>query len=363
MTSRVKTVFSHCTSPVDAILVKNGTEPILDENFFYLTDLVQGVFEGCLAVAYPDGHVEAVVSELEAQSATRTTATVSVYHTKQEFRDILNRLIGSLKNIGINAEGLTVRDQDSLKKILTKAEFVDVSAAFTAARLVKDAEELDRIRAACGIVDRVAESLPDVITEGMTENDLAAEIDYSLLKEGADRPSFDTISSSGANTAEPHYGHGDVPLKKGGFVLCDFGALHQRYASDLTRTWVLGSSTAQQRAVYEVVLRAQQQAFDAIAPGVSTGVVDIAARTVIDGSAFKGRFIHSTGHSLGLAVHDGERFSAEAKVLLEENMVFTVEPGVYLPGVGGVRIEDDIRVMSHGCEVLTKAGKVFTELP
>lgn len=362
MSSRVKTVFHHCASTVDAIVVKNSTTPLLDENFFYLTDLVQGVFEGCLAVAYPDGHVEAVVSELEAQSAERTKASVSVYHTKQEFRDILTRLLGTSKHVGINAEAMTVRDQDSLKKLLTKAEFVDVSAAFTTARLVKDAEELDRIRTACGIVDRVAEALPDIISEGMTENDLAAEIDYSLIKEGADRPSFDTISSYGANTAEPHYGHGDVPLKKGGIVLCDFGALHQRYASDMTRTWVLGSSTAQQRSMYEVVLRAQQQAFDAIASGVSADAVDVAARTAIDGSAFKGRFIHSTGHSLGLAVHDGERFSAEAKFTLEENMVFTVEPGVYLPGVGGVRIEDDIRVTSRGCEVLTKAGKVFTEL-
>ncbi len=362
MTSRVKTVFSHCPNPVDAILVKNGTEPILDENFFYLTGLVQGIFEGCLAVAYPDGRVEAVVSELEAQSAKRTTASVSVYRTKQEFRDILSRLLGPMRSIGINAEGLTVRDHESLKKLLTKAEFVDVSAAFTAARLVKDTEELDRIRTACGIADRVAEALPDIISEGMTENGLAAEIDYSLLKEGADRPSFDTISSCGANTAEPHYGHGDVPLKPGDFVLCDFGALHQRYASDLTRTWVLGTSTAQQRAMYEVVLQAQQKAFDAIAPGVPAGMVDVAARTVIDSSAFKDRFIHSTGHSLGLAVHDGERFSAEAKFMLQENMVFTVEPGVYLPGVGGVRLEDDIRVTSRGCEVLTKSGKVFTEL-
>jgi Xaa-Pro dipeptidase len=343
-------------------MVKNGTAPILDENFFYLTDFVSGVFEGCLAVAFPDGRVEAIVSELEAGSARRGSVPVSVYRTRQEFKEILSGLLGSVFRVGINAAGLTVHDRDSLKQLLVKSEFVDVSAAFSSARLVKDAQELDRIRTACGIADRVVEALPDIIGEGMTENELAAEIDYCLLKEGAERPSFDTISSCGANTAEPHYGHGDVGLRSGELVLCDFGAQYRRYASDVTRTWVLGSSSSQQREMYEVVLRAQQAALDTVAAGVPSSVVDAAARKVIDGSAFKGRFIHSTGHSLGLAVHDGERLSTESSLVLQENMVFTVEPGVYLSGVGGVRIEDDVRVTSRGCEVLSKAVKAFAEV-
>jgi Xaa-Pro dipeptidase len=362
MSRRAQAVFSACQQPLDAVIVRNGTAPIIDDNFFYLTGLVSGVFEGCLAVAFPDGRVEAVVSELEAESARQGKATVTVYRSKKEFSDMLQRLLGSAGKIGINADGLTVRDRDVLQGMLPKVSFVDASGAFAAARLVKDAEEIEDIRRACGIADRVAEALPDIIAEGMTENDLAAEIDYCLLKEGAQRPSFDTISSSGANTAMPHYGHGDVPLEQGELVLCDFGAQYHRYASDLTRTWVLGLASRQQREMYEVVLAAQEKAIEAIAAGVASKAVDAAARNVIDASVFKGRFIHSTGHSLGLAVHDGERFSSEAGFLLKENMVFTVEPGVYLPGVGGVRIEDDVRVTSKGCEVLTKASKVFVEL-
>jgi len=362
MSPRALKVFSLCPSPLDAILVKNGTTPFLDDNFFYLTDLVTGVFEGCLAIVYPDGRVEAVVSELEAESGRRSPATVSVYRSKKEFTEIMARLLGSVEKIGVNAEGLTVHDQKALAVILPKAGFVDVSAAFAAARLVKDPGELERIRRACAITDRVAEALSEIIVEGMTENDLAAEIDYCLLKEGADRPAFGTISSCGADTAEPHYGHGDVPLKRRDLVLCDFGAQFRRYASDLTRTWVLGPGSRQQREMYETVLQAQEQAIAAIQPGVQASSVDWAARDCIERSAFKGRFIHSTGHSLGLAVHDGERFSAEASFALKENMVFTVEPGVYLPGVGGVRIEDDIRVTTRGCELLTHAGKAFVEI-
>lgn len=358
----VRKVFSQVSSPVDAVLVKNGTAPFIDDNFFYLTGLVSGVFEGCLAIVFPDGRVEAVVSELEAESARRSTATIHIYRTKKEFNEIFARLLGSAEKIGFNAEGITVHDQKTLAGLLPKAGFMDVSGAFAAARLVKDEDELARIRKACAVADRVAESLGEVIEAGMTENDLAAEIDYALVKEGADRPSFDTISSCGANTAEPHYGHGDVPLKRGEFVLCDFGALYQRYASDLTRTLVLGQGSVQQRKMYETVFEAQETAIAAIKAGVSASSVDKAARDCIDHSEFKGRFIHSTGHSLGLAVHDGQRFSSEASFTLQENMVFTVEPGVYIPGLGGVRIEDDIRVTSKGCEVLTHAGKAYTEL-
>lgn len=359
---RVKSVFAACPQPVDALVVKNGTEPIIDDNFFYLTGLVNGVFEGCVAVAFPDGRVEVVVSELEAESARQGKAAVSVYRSRKEYGEILQRLLGSVGSIGINSEGLTVHDRDALQGLLPKPMLVDVAGAFASARLVKDLDEIEAIRQACGIADRVAEALPEILGVGMTENEVAAEIDYCLLKEGAERPSFDTISSCGANTAMPHYGHGDVALKSGELVLCDFGASFHRYASDMTRTWVLGSGSRQQREMYEVVLEAQKKAIAAVSAGVAAKVVDAAAREVVDRSGFKGRFIHSTGHSLGLAVHDGERFSAEAGFLLREDMVFTVEPGVYLPGVGGVRIEDDVRVTSGGCEVLTKAVKAYTEV-
>ena len=150
-------------------------------------------------------------------------------------------------------------------------------------------------------------TIPDIISEGMSEYELAAEINYSLQNLGAEKPAFDTISSFGKNTAEPHYSHGDIKLRKGDFIVCDFGACLKKYNSDITRTFLFGRATEQQKEMYETVLQAQQIAFDAIKPGVKACDVHHAVSSFIDSTKFKGRFIHSTGHSLGLAVHDGAR--------------------------------------------------------
>ncbi len=362
MRNRVKNIFSQCKASVDAILLKNASFPFIDDNFFYVTGLEQGLFEGSVVVLRPDGALDLFVSELEAESARKSNARLSVYKNKEELSTIMKHLLASEKTLGINASGLSHQSFLELGELLPQMKFVDVSKAFDGARLIKDESEIQCIKAACAITDAVMETIPDVLYPGMTEYELAAEINYAMQNHGAEKPAFDTISSFHANTAEPHYSHGDAKLRKNDFVLCDIGACFKRYNSDITRTFVFGKATEEQREMYDVVLKAQQVAFGAIRPGVKACDVHEAVNTYIDATKFKGRFIHSTGHSLGLAVHDGAGFAPNNTMELRENMVLTVEPGVYIPGFGGVRIEDDVLIIKEKPQLLSRSPREFTEL-
>jgi len=359
---RVKNIFINSKKTVDSIIIKNASAPFIDDNFFYVTDLEQGMFEGSCAVLHPDGALDILVSELEAESARKSTAHLTVYKTKKEFSELLKQLISSSKILGVNASSLSYQEFNILTEILPQNVFVDVSDGFFKTRLIKNEQEIQRVKQACGIADDTMTVIPDIISEGMSEYELAAEINYSLQNLGAEKPAFDTISSFGKNTAEPHYSHGDIKLRQGDLILCDFGACWKKYNSDVTRTFLFGKVTKQQKEIYDTVLQAQQIAFDMIKSGVIAGDIHHAVSSFIDSTKFKGRFIHSTGHSLGLAVHDGPGFAPENTMELQENMILTVEPGIYLPGFGGVRIEDDILIKKDGIELLTKSSRVFTEL-
>jgi Xaa-Pro dipeptidase len=362
MLQRVKNIFSNSKKTVDSIIIKNASAPFIDDNFFYVTGLEQGMFEGSCAVLHPDGTLDILVSELEAEGARKSTAHLTIYKTKKEFSELLKQLISSSKILGVNASSLSYQEFNTLTEILPQNVFVDVSDGFFKTRLIKDEQEIQRIKQACVIADDTMAAIPDIISEGISEYGLAAEINYSLQNLGAEKPAFDTISSFGKNTAEPHYSHGDIKLRQGDFILCDFGACWKKYNSDITRTFLFGRVTKQQKEIYDIVIQAQQIAFDKIKSGVIAGDVHHAVSSFIDSTKFKGRFIHSTGHSLGLAVHDGPGFSPENTMELQENMILTVEPGIYLPGFGGVRIEDDILIKKDGMELLTKSSRVFTEL-
>jgi Xaa-Pro dipeptidase len=359
---RIKNIFFNSKKTVDCIILKNATAPFIDDNFFYVTGLEQGLYEGSCAVLHPDGALDILVSELETESARKSTAHLSVYKTKNELSTLLKHLTSSSKTIGVNASGLSHDEFNTLTEILPQIIFTDVSDGFFKTRLIKDEQEIQRIKQACLIADETMAVIPDLISEGMSEYELAAEINYSLQSLGAEKPAFETISSFGKNTAEPHYSHGDTKLYEGDFILCDFGACLKKYNSDITRTFIFRRMATQQKDMYKTVLQAQQIAFDAIKPGVKAGDIHQAVSSFIDSTKFKGRFIHSTGHSLGLAVHDGAGFAPENTMVLKENMILTVEPGIYLPGFGGVRIEDDVLLKKDGMELLTKSPRDFTEL-
>lgn len=363
MEHRIKNIFNSLKTKPDTIIIKNSGEPIIDNNFFYFTALEKGLFEGCSAILFPDGKIDLLVSELESETASKIKANVKIYKNKDDYNSLLKESVNSAKRIGLNFNGITYKNVLDFHELFPNIEFVDVSNNISKIRAVKDKYEIDLIKKAASIADQVKEKIPDLITQGMREYELAAEINYLIQKKGADKEAFDTISSFGKNTAEPHYTHGHTNLNNGDFILCDFGARYLRYNSDITRTFVLGKPNDKQKAMHEKVIEAQRIAFDNIKQGVKGCDVHKEVESYINNSEFKGLFIHSTGHSLGLEVHDGGvSLGPESNVILEENMLLTVEPGIYIPGFGGVRIEDDILVKKNGVQLLTKSSRELIDV-
>jgi Xaa-Pro dipeptidase len=363
MKKRIETIFNNTKKPLDCIIIKNSIHPFIDDNFFYVTGLSKGIYEGSAAIIYPDGMVDVIVSELEAESAKKNCGDVHIYKNLDEYRTILKKLTSSHQNIGLNFSNLSHLHYCKLKDMLSDKTVIDVTEALFKSRLIKDKKEIDTLRKACSIVDRVLQKIPGFLSEGLFEYEIAAEIEYLMIKYGADGPAFETISSFNVNTAQPHYSHGSTQLRKGNLTLFDFGACVNRYNSDITRTFVFGNSSKKQKEMYETVKQAQQIGFDMIQPGIKGEDVHKAVKSFIDSSQFKDMFIHSTGHSLGLSVHDSfYGLSLGSELVLQENMVFTVEPGIYLPGFGGVRIEDDILVTKNGIELLTQYPRDFCEI-
>jgi Xaa-Pro dipeptidase len=365
MKSRIKRIFREAPEGTEAVVLFNSEAPHLDLSFFYATDLVLGgLFEGGMAILRPDGSCTILTSELEEQSARRAKeAEVLVFHGKQERNDLLVKAVGGATKVGFNARETVHANVQAMKEALPGADWVDVGSALLRARMVKDRAEVARIRRASRIASKVADEVPGMLVEGMTESALSARINARMQQRGASGPSFTTIVAFGENAAEPHYAPAKRRLRRGDYVLCDFGALVDLYASDITRTFVFGKASAKQREVYDIVRRAQKVGFDAVKDGAGCKEVHDKVQAVIDRTRYKGRFIHSTGHSLGLQVHDGGRIAAQSDQTLAEGMVFTVEPGIYLPGWGGVRIEDDVLVTKQGRELLTTAGRGLVEVP
>ena len=360
---RIKKIFGFLEEKPDLILILNPGEPFIEHNFFYVTGLEKGLFEGCATILYPDGNIELIVSRLESQTAYKAKADVKIYKNRKEYENILKESIGKIKSIGLNYNCISFSDFLNIEKMFSEANFTNVSKSLMKARAIKEENEIVLIRKAARIVDKVVEKIPDVVREGICEYDLAAEIDYLMQKNGADKPAFETISSFGKNSSEPHYTHGDTFLASGDLIICDYGACFKHYNSDITRTFVFGKASEKQKKMHKVVLDAQNIAFQKIKSGVKGKEVHNLVDKFINNSEFKDCFIHSTGHSLGLAVHDGSvGLNAESDNILEENMVLTVEPGVYIPNYGGVRIEDDVIVKKDGIEILTKSRRDLIEI-
>jgi Xaa-Pro aminopeptidase len=194
---------------------------------------------------------------------------------------------------------------------------------------------------------------------GVKESEVAAAMEYAARLAGAEEMSFPTIIASGARSALPHGRATQQAIAAGGFVVCDFGVILAGYCSDQTRTVWVGAASNEAQSAYEAVKEAQAAAIAAVRPGVSAGEVDAAARKVLHKAGLGRHFTHSTGHGVGLEIHESPRIAAEQKDLLKPGMVITIEPGVYFPGKWGVRIEDMVAVTESGCEVLTPTSKDF----
>lgn len=269
--------------------------------------------------------------------------------------------ISGITRVGFEGDFITFADHCALQRAMI--DIVLEPARIDSLRMVKDVKEISSIHQAVRIADEAFTRILPFIKPGIRETDIACELEYIMRRQGSERPAFDTIVASGKRGALPHGRASDKRIAPGDMITMDFGAVYDDYHSDITRTIVLGPVSPKQREIYDLVLAAQLAGIRAVAAGRMCRDVDAAARKVIEDAGYGKYFGHGLGHSLGLAIHEEPRFSPSAgDMLLEKNMVMTVEPGVYLPQWGGVRIEDTVLVSDQQGVVLTSSTKKLIEL-
>jgi Xaa-Pro aminopeptidase len=264
--------------------------------------------------------------------------------------------------LGIEADSMTVALRDQIAEALPRLEIVPTRGLVERFRQIKDRHEIALIRQAARYAEKAFGAVRATLRPEKTEKQVADELEYQLRLFGAQRSGFETIVAVGPRAALPHATPTDRAIGSGNFVLVDWGADGAQYKSDLTRVLVTGRISPKLERVYRVVLNAQQKAIDAIRPGAVAHEVDGVARGIIAKAGFGRYFGHGLGHGLGLEVHEAPRLAKNSRVVLKPGMVVTVEPGIYLPGWGGVRIEDDVLVTRAGREVLTHLPKQFDEV-
>lgn len=270
----------------------------------------------------------------------------------------------SVKTVGIESGYMTVESLFSLRKVLnvTMPDDPRLNSIILGHRAVKSAEEMENIRKAQSITDKAFVHMLDLIKPGLSEKELQPELDYFMLRNGATGLAFDTILAAGANGSMPHAVPGENVIKEGDFVTMDFGAAYNGYCSDMTRTVAVGKISEEQKKVYDLVLEAQLASIDAVRAGIPCNSVDKVARDMIYGAGYEGKFGHGLGHSLGLEIHENPRFSGLCTDITAPGMVLSVEPGIYLEGQFGVRIEDIVMITEDGCEVITNSEKKLITL-
>jgi Xaa-Pro aminopeptidase len=267
-----------------------------------------------------------------------------------------------LSSVAFEQNRINFLDYQHLKDAVGRGRLKPVDGVVEQLRMIKSPAEIATIKASVQLNSAAVAQALRRFRPSMSEIDLAAEIEYRMRCLGADGPAFDTIVASGSRSALPHAIASHHPIAADELLLMDVGAMVAGYASDMTRTHAVGKLNAKLRRSYRAVLESQLAALDAVRPGVSCSAVDRAARDVLRGYGLEKQFIHSTGHGLGLEVHEPPRLGRKERTKLEPGMVITIEPGVYQEGLGGIRIEDTVAVTSSGCEILTPTGKELVVL-
>ena len=272
-------------------------------------------------------------------------------------KELLNK--AGVRQLGFDQNHLVYGEYQRLQEALNPIRLVPTAEWVERLRYVKDPEEIRLIRKAVAIADQAFEHVLNILRPGIRECDVAAEIEYKMRRLGASGPAFDTIVASGPRSALPHGVASERVLQAGDMITLDFGARYQGYCSDLTRTVALGRVDDKLREIYRIVLEAQLKGLAEIRPGMTGREADAVVRSYISERGYGEAFGHGTGHAIGLDIHEAPSLSRRSESTLEKGMVLTVEPGIYLPGLGGVRIEDDVLLTETGLEVLTGAPKEF----
>ncbi len=269
----------------------------------------------------------------------------------------------SLRRVAYSPAQMTVAQKQALDAAVSrKIRWIDDQGAVERLRLFKDVYEISAIRDAAAIVSKTFERARRILRPGMTELNLAAEIERDFKRQGAEGPSFETIVASGERSAWPHARPSRKAIGKNELVVLDQGAILRGYCSDMTRTVSVSKASSKVRSLYAAVLEALEAGKAAVRPGVKAQDIDAAARSVLRRAGLAGYFTHSTGHGIGLEIHEAPRLGRGDQTVLAEGMVVTVEPGVYIEGLGGIRIEDDIVVTARGAETITTAPRNLIEI-
>ncbi|NLF88117.1 aminopeptidase P family protein [Candidatus Bathyarchaeota archaeon] len=331
---------------------KNGSFAVFNQaNITYFTN-----FSGATALLIPEaGEATLYVSGTNYQQAKAEVKGFNVELIKRG-ESVLQKIAGQTK-AKLYVDTLPIETWRALAVAVGGKEKLEpVFEIFRTLRAVKDQEEISLIREACRMADAGMKAASEMIRPGVTQKEIAAEAEYAMRKAGSDGVAFETIVSTGECCAYPHGTNFEKTISEGDFVTVDLGAKNMFYCSDITRTFIAGKATEKQTQIYEAVQRAHQRAFDKIAAGVAAQKVDYAGWRVIDKAGYGSYFVHNLGHGVGIEVHEAPVLSPESKDILQAGMVVTDEPGIYLPGYGGVRIEDTVLVTETGAEKLTKSS-------
>ncbi|MEQ8790566.1 MAG: Xaa-Pro peptidase family protein [Pirellulaceae bacterium] len=340
---------------VEAILVTNFTNVSYltgftgDDSYLLVTDQSQALLSDPRYTTQLEQECPGLPLEIRQPGTTMGSWTAEVVGRH------------SLSRLAVEADTMTVGQFQAMQEKLAGVELKPVSGLVEKLRLIKDDQEVAAIREAARIAERAFDVLRATLRAGQTEREVAHDLEHQIRLFGGSGCSFPPIVAVGPQAALPHARPTDIRIGSSEFVLIDWGARAAQYVSDLTRVLVTGKIPPKLETIYEVVLNAQQQAIAAIRPGAVLQEIDAVARDIITEAGYGPQFGHGLGHGIGLEVHEAPRLAKNQPQTLQTGMVVTVEPGIYLPGWGGVRIEDDVLVTSTGYEVLTSAPKQFAD--
>jgi Xaa-Pro dipeptidase len=350
-------------------LTNNGWQGLLvtdPTHIYYLTGFASEPHERFLGLLLVNGEEPVLIVPALDEEKARESSSVSriVTHTDTDNPyDLLKGLIGgSIDSFAIEKEHVSVARYEALATTVGAGRYEDLGPVLRKMRVRKSTDEVQRLKHAVHLVEEVLRDGLTHVREGMTEVELVAELEYRMKKLGADGPSFDTTVLFGAKTALPHGEPGTNKLAPGDLLMIDMGVYAGGYASDITRTFAFGSLSPEFEQIYNTVLQANLAGIAAARPGVTCASVDQAARAIVEAAGYGPAFNHRVGHGLGLGIHEYPSLHGANKDPLVEGMVFTIEPGIYITGKGGVRIEDDVLVTADGVEVLTSFPKELTIL-
>lgn len=353
ITYRIKSLQKHIENSAEAFMITS------DVNRFYFTGFSSSA--GCVLITKNNAYLLVDFRYGEAAEKVVKHCKVVVF---QKLTDSIKDICSeeNIKEISVEQESVTLAQAESYKKAFRKfgvalshSKLLD--ALINNLRIVKTDDEIKLIKMAQQITEEAYTEVLNYVKPGVTEREIALELEYLMRKKGADGVSFSLITITGSNTSLPHGVPGDNVIKEGDFFLSDIGALYQGYHSDMTRTVAVHHATDEMHKIYSIVLDAQLKALSAVKPGEKACDIDKTARDIITQAGYGDNFGHSTGHGVGLDIHEQPTLSIKSDVILSAGMVITIEPGIYLPDKFGVRIEDTVAVTKNGCENLAKIDK------